>query len=405
MAEIAVVEIGAKTRATAPIDSAGDIVLAFTARSCYLHYFAFVPAVYGRVNRNHLSVELIGPDERLLFQEDVDCSSLDGDYRYFTAAASLEPGETYFIRLSSGDAANSDMVGLWYGYRTLPYIDFMYVNGERSIGVPAFRFGYGKEGFIYDMGRFHHDIEEVDVALPPKARTKEFGKLVSRYEGEFAYEPSPATSSGLVSIVVLCNDRSLQSALDAIGSQSYRDIEVIVVDNGSSNEVFSCNSDIVSAFAESGMDIRMIASGEQVEDWMAFNAGDSMAHGEFLVNIDSSVVLYSDFVERCVGQTSSCDAVYTDFICGMNRFRSRQVDEGNFLESPWCTYVFLSRRSSFPGFSGGCMDCFDWECCIRMFKSGARFYFIGEVMYVSPNMVGMMTGEGRETVADVYRGL
>src|ERR1700690_294673 len=101
-------------------------------------------------------------------------------------------------------------------------------------------------------------------------------------------------SEALVSIIINNYNyaRFLSTAIDSALSQSYRSIEVIVVDDGSTDN----SRDIISAYGD-----RVIAvlkgNGGQAS---AFNAGVSASHGDIICFLDADDLFYRWKVSRVV---------------------------------------------------------------------------------------------------------
>ena len=106
----------------------------------------------------------------------------------------------------------------------------------------------------------------------------------------------PVSSSPLVSIVITVyrRDRFLKDAIRSALTQTYRDVEVIVAEDGDSN----CAAEIVSAADDRRLQLcragkRMGEAGNRV-------AAYRMAQGKYFVNLDDDDVLRPDFVEKLI---------------------------------------------------------------------------------------------------------
>lgn len=100
--------------------------------------------------------------------------------------------------------------------------------------------------------------------------------------------------SSLVSIVITCFNYAefLGEAIDSALGQTYRTVEVIVVNDGSTDSTDA----VATKYAHS---IQYHCQ-ENAGVSAARNAGISIARGDFVVCLDADDTLASDFVEKCV---------------------------------------------------------------------------------------------------------
>ncbi len=108
----------------------------------------------------------------------------------------------------------------------------------------------------------------------------------------------------LVSIIIPCYNNApyLRQCIDSVLCQSYNNTEIIVVDDGSSDESESVVSDYV--IANKILYIKLIHSGVST----ARNAGMQKASGEFIVFIDGDDWVEPNHIETLVNGTDECDA-------------------------------------------------------------------------------------------------
>lgn len=115
-----------------------------------------------------------------------------------------------------------------------------------------------------------------------------------RREGAFFTAPSVAAKP-LVSIVVRTMDRPnlLREALASIRNQSYRPLEVIVVEDGP-----DCSSGVIEEFGD--LDVRYHPLGQNIGRCRAGNYGLEVAKGKYVNFLDDDDLLFSDHVETLV---------------------------------------------------------------------------------------------------------
>ncbi len=104
------------------------------------------------------------------------------------------------------------------------------------------------------------------------------------------------TDSALVSIIVpTCNSQNtLERCLDSIRGQTYKNIETIIVDNGSTDRT----AEIAHQY---GVDVHILTDAERSRQ---INYGVKMAQGEYIYRVDSDFVLDPTIVEEA---TRKCE--------------------------------------------------------------------------------------------------
>src|SRR3989338_892630 len=108
----------------------------------------------------------------------------------------------------------------------------------------------------------------------------------------------------LVSIVIPTNkeERNIENCLRSIRCQSYKNIEVIVVDNNSSDKT----KEIALKYTQKVFD-KVGKSGPPRR-----NFGAKIAGGEYIVAVDADMILSPDLIESCVAwmAQNDCLALY-----------------------------------------------------------------------------------------------
>jgi len=181
----------------------------------------------------------------------------------------------------------------------------------------------------------------------------------------------------LVSIVIPTYDRpeSLKTTLETIFCQSYRNFEVIVVDDGS-------HYDVAEAIKEYPVQklIHLPHSGSNV----ARNMGYQHTRGEYLLFCDDDVELDTRFLEKMVEALQAngdkgyayCGFDLDGNILAMRPFSGDELRNANYINT-----VSLIRRSSFPGFDPIIKRLQDWDLWLTMLKDGYEGVWVPEVLF------------------------
>ncbi|MFD3002514.1 glycosyltransferase family 2 protein [Pontibacter toksunensis] len=112
----------------------------------------------------------------------------------------------------------------------------------------------------------------------------------------------------LVSIICLCynHERFLREALDSVLAQTYPNIEVIVVDD--------CSTDgsvpIIQEYLEKYPQLKFISTGHNRGNTTAFNMGWRASHGDYIIDFATDDVLLPERVTQQVEAFEELDSSY-----------------------------------------------------------------------------------------------
>lgn len=126
-------------------------------------------------------------------------------------------------------------------------------------------------------------------------RFEEWGYEIRR-RGDF-YRNKLTKEEPLVSIIIRTKNRNhyLREALHSVWNQTYRPIEVIVVEDGP-----SFSKDVINQFKD--LDIHYIVAGEHVGRCHAGNIGLGKATGKYINFLDDDDLFFADHVEVLIGE-------------------------------------------------------------------------------------------------------
>jgi len=113
-----------------------------------------------------------------------------------------------------------------------------------------------------------------------------------------------------VSIIIPAHneERHIEKCIESLLAQEYREIEIIVVDNGSSDNT----SKIVERYVESyGGKVRLLRMESNIGPGGGRNAGASNATGEILVFVDADMAFPHDYVTKLISPIQRGEALLT----------------------------------------------------------------------------------------------
>ncbi len=180
--------------------------------------------------------------------------------------------------------------------------------------------------------------------------------------------------------------RYLEQTMESVAAQEYPSLEYIVVDGGSSDATL----DMVRARPE--LVTTWISEPDKgISD--AFNKGISMATGEIVGIINADDYYHPGAlaaVARAAGEHPEADVFYGDAIyerfdgSGIFRFRP-DPDVGRHIKRrmPIChpaTFVRLAAYQRYGVFDTHYRLAMDYELVFRMYRAGARFQYVDQVL-------------------------
>ncbi len=196
---------------------------------------------------------------------------------------------------------------------------------------------------------------------------------------------------GRISVIMPCfnSDRFLREAIESVRGQSYPDVELIVVDDGSSD-------DSLSILESYGSAIRLIRQSRR-GPYPARNAGLAVSSGEFLAFLDSDDLWQQDALQKLHGALAgqNADLAYCGWQNIGDSFRGEPFvppayEKGDpveqFLRScPWPIHAALVRRSlvrQLGGFSERRFSSMDYDFWLRALTLTRNIVRVPEVLAI-----------------------
>jgi len=170
--------------------------------------------------------------------------------------------------------------------------------------------------------------------------------------------------------------KQLPATLDAALSQSMKDVEVIVVDDGS--------TDNTMRVLESYRDRITIIRQEHAGRCAARNHGFAVSKGEYVIFLDAAAVMRPDMLEKLFAalQANSDRAfAYSSFRWGWKQFRSFPYDKERLRRMNYIHTSALIRRERFPGFDPTIEKFNDWDVWLTMMEKGSYGVYVPEVLF------------------------
>jgi GT2 family glycosyltransferase len=188
----------------------------------------------------------------------------------------------------------------------------------------------------------------------------------------------------LVSVVLPCYNahRFLPQALDSVRAQSFRDFELIVIDDGSTDP------ETLGLLATLPADIRVVHQENRGLSG-ARNRGFNESRGRFVLPLDCDDWLEPDFLERAVAALAGREDCFAFAQLALEgEVQGSLVKNFNFFEQlfanqlPYCMLMSKDLWRAAGGYDESMRQGYeDWEFNIRLARTGARAVIVQQPLF------------------------
>lgn len=211
--------------------------------------------------------------------------------------------------------------------------------------------------------------------------------------------------------------QTLSKCLESIFSQTYKNVEVIVVNDGSTDntreilekyksgsngsldpllEVRSCFRQDSGGQARSLTEPFFVIHQENKGAPAARNRGFRESQGEYIIFVDSDVYLKPeclDKMQQTLVRRQEASYAYCSFKWGWKKFKLWEFDADKLKQMPYIHTTSLIRRSAFPvsGFDESLKRFQDWDLWLSMLDWGHKGVWISEVLFATSTKKNTMS--------------
>jgi len=182
-----------------------------------------------------------------------------------------------------------------------------------------------------------------------------------------------------ISIIIPCYNAAakVRRCLDSIFGQSFKDIEVIIVNDGSTD-------DLQAALAPYRDKIKYFHQDNKGAP-AARNFGFSQCQGEYLFFCDADVIMRHDLLGKmlkALNDNPQAAYAYCSFRFGWKKFRLWPFDSERLKKMPYISMNSLIRRECFPGMDETLKKFQDWDLWLTIWeKYGRGGIWVDEVLF------------------------
>ncbi len=168
----------------------------------------------------------------------------------------------------------------------------------------------------------------------------------------------------------------LRQCLASIKAQTFKDIEVVVVDDGSVDNPQL----VVAELLPQAIFLRQENQGAAA----ARNRGFEQSQGEYVIFVDADVVMKPTMLEKMhqvLAEQPDISFVYSAFYIGKKRmkyipFTPEKLKQFNYIHT-----TSLLRRNDFPGFDESLGKFQDWDLWLTLLEQGKKGAGIDEPLF------------------------
>lgn len=190
----------------------------------------------------------------------------------------------------------------------------------------------------------------------------------------------------MISIIIPVYNQAnkLIKTLKSIAGQKYTDYEVIIVNDGSTDNVEKIFADYYQGLKTAST--FTFFNQDNLGAPAARNRGYRAARGEFIFFCDADAVLKPEALEKMISHlyySLGASYVYSSFYWGRKLFKSGEFSAQRLHKEPYIHTMALIRRRDFPaaGWDESIKKFQDWDLWLTMLEQGKVGHFIPEVLF------------------------
>ncbi|MFH1822395.1 MAG: glycosyltransferase family A protein [Patescibacteria group bacterium] len=188
----------------------------------------------------------------------------------------------------------------------------------------------------------------------------------------------------MVSIIIPVYNQAdkLAKCLDSINKQTYRDFEIIIVNDGSVDNL----QEVISKYKFNNKSKFIFIEQENKGAQGARNRGLGEVKGDYLLFCDADVILnkncLNDMMQALKSQKKASYA-YSSFYWGRKLFRLWAFDSNKLKVGPYIHTTSLIRKEDFPpeGWDEKIKKLQDWDLWLTMLKAGHIGVWINKPLF------------------------
>lgn len=190
----------------------------------------------------------------------------------------------------------------------------------------------------------------------------------------------------MISIIIPVYNQAdrITKTLDSINKQSYRDYEVIIVNDGSSDNVDNVCAEYLKKIESPNHYLFLNQTNQGAP--AARNHGFRESKGEYLLFCDADAVLHPQALEYMLSYleaNKNASYAFSSFLWGKKLFKLTDFDPEKLKRQPYIHTMSLIKRSDYPagGWDENIKKFQDWDLWLTMLEAGKVGVFVPQVLF------------------------
>lgn len=191
----------------------------------------------------------------------------------------------------------------------------------------------------------------------------------------------------MISVIIPAyqHGKEIEKCLKSIFSQTFKDYEIIVVNDGSTDNTLE--------ILEKYKDKIKIINQENKGAGVARNLGYANSQGEFILFCDADMVLKSEMLEKLLGALKNNpdkSYAYSSFKFGWKEFKGGKFNPEKLRKINYIHTSALIRREHFPKFDESLKKFQDWDLWLTMLENNYHGIWVPEILFkIKPRKTGI----------------
>lgn len=169
-------------------------------------------------------------------------------------------------------------------------------------------------------------------------------------------------------IPVYNNAKEIGECLDSLKKQTFKDYEIIIVDDGSTDG-------LNLALQDRRTRVKAVISQPHAGPAVARNYGFKQASGQYLLFCDSDIVMKPGMLElmvKALDNNPDIAFVYSSFKYGFKKFKLNDFDLAKLKKINYIHTTSMLRRECFFGFDENLKRFQDWDLWLTLAEKGFK---------------------------------
>ncbi|OGH91637.1 MAG: hypothetical protein A2534_00930 [Candidatus Magasanikbacteria bacterium RIFOXYD2_FULL_39_9] len=193
----------------------------------------------------------------------------------------------------------------------------------------------------------------------------------------------------LISVIipVYNHAHTLKTSIEGIFRQTYRPLEVIVVDDGSTDNFEEAVKECLALTEKECIgegSLLSVISQPNAGAPAARNRGFAASKGEYVIFWDADTISDPNMLQKmykALQNNPQAVYAYSQFKFGWKTFKSQEFNSEKLKQINYIDVTSLIRRKDFVGFDEKIKRFQDWDLWLSMLEQGKIGVFVPEVLY------------------------